>query len=440
MSEKPKEKPKILGMTDASLKTGFGQVMDCIMSGLAQNGYECYELGWGFRFEEPLQRNGYTLLPCGDHPNGADVLGGAIMNIKPEVLITQMDTRMGIGWFPNGAGLPELLKSIPQKTQWILYPVVDGNVWDSSGSRNKWASNWTNFMKQADVVVGMTQYGQGILKANGIENARYIPHPVDTTLFKPFPEETKKQIKAQFGAQDKFVVGGVFKNILRKNPEKYLQSFILFRELMKKQGDKDIDNKTMLLLHTPPNQQARGEFNLDLHAVDYGLTIGKDIVFSQQGMQKKDMPAIYNAMDVFLALGGMESFDLPLIEAMACALPIVAFDSCTYPEILGDAGLLAESAVYPRSKYLWNKLFRATYGSYNGIEGDIPDIHSIAENIQKIYISPQLKTTLGMKASERVLKYDTPNVVKMWVDLMKELIITTEMLPDAWRQILEGTK
>lgn len=48
----------------------------------------------------------------------------------------------------------------------------------------------------------------------------------------------------------------------------------------------------------------------------------------------------YAEADLFLCLSDHEGFCVPLIEAMAAGLPIVAYASSAIPETLGDAGLL----------------------------------------------------------------------------------------------------
>ena len=55
-----------------------------------------------------------------------------------------------------------------------------------------------------------------------------------------------------------------------------------------------------------------------------------------------DLPALYNAADVFVFPSLYEGFGLPILEALACGTPVVAGDAASLPEALGDAGLLAD--------------------------------------------------------------------------------------------------
>ena len=417
--KKMSEKPKIMMMTDASLKTGFGLVSHNIAIGLADNGFDVYYIGWGFKHEEDIQRVNYKLLPTGNHPFGGDVLPSYIQQIKPELLITQADTRM-LDWLPN------LLKQIPHRPSWLFYPVIDGHVWDTENKRLKWPGNWTNIIKQADIVVAMTQWGQSILKHNGVD-AKYIPHGVDTTLFKPYLYDQKEEIKKSANLQGKFVIGGVFKNIQRKNPEKYLHAFSLFR--------KGREEKVVLLLHTPPNRESGGEFDLVQQCVDIGLVPGKDVIFSNMA-PPQTMPSVFNVMDVFWALGGMEGFCLPVTEAMACGIPVVALNGTTFPEILGGTGILTDVPTYPGSHNT-----PITYGSYNGVEGLVCNPYDVAKKTETLYEDKQLRERVSYKETERAITvYDWSIVRKQWVEVVKSCIITPEQLPVEWQQLYEQTK
>lgn len=413
------EKQKIVGMTDHSTRTGFGLVMHNILAGLSEF-YDTYFIGWGFHSDEPTRRGNYTLLSTANHPFGADVLPSYLMQLRPEVLIVQADSRM-VDY------LPGMLKQIPNKPTWIFYPVIDGYVWDSENKCTKWAGNWTAIMKEADKLVAMTEFGQKVLKANGLES-QVIYHGVDTNLFKPFPPEAKNQIKENLGLKDKFIVGGVFKNIQRKNPEKYLQSFCLFR--------KGKESKVALLLHTSPNREAGGEMDLIEHCADYGLLTGKDVFFTQQGVPPQQMPAIFNAMDVYLHLGTMEGFGLPIIEAMSCAIPVVASNASTSSELLGGTGTLVEVPTYPKSHGM-----PISFGSYNGIECPVPNPYDVAEKLQKLYIEPQLRKEIGLQESERACKvFDWSIIRKQWVDLVKSCIVDVSTLPEEWARIYNSIR
>jgi glycosyltransferase involved in cell wall biosynthesis len=53
-----------------------------------------------------------------------------------------------------------------------------------------------------------------------------------------------------------------------------------------------------------------------------------------------DLPALYRGATALLMTSRCEGFGLPVLEAMACGAPVVAFDNSALPEVVGDAGVL----------------------------------------------------------------------------------------------------
>jgi glycosyltransferase involved in cell wall biosynthesis len=53
-----------------------------------------------------------------------------------------------------------------------------------------------------------------------------------------------------------------------------------------------------------------------------------------------DLPAIYSMASLFALPSLYEGFGLPLLEAMACGIPVIAADNSSLPEVVGQAGIL----------------------------------------------------------------------------------------------------
>jgi glycosyltransferase involved in cell wall biosynthesis len=54
------------------------------------------------------------------------------------------------------------------------------------------------------------------------------------------------------------------------------------------------------------------------------------------------LPSLYRLADVVVLPSLMEGFGLPALEAMACGTPVVAACNSSYPEVLGEAGMLVD--------------------------------------------------------------------------------------------------
>lgn len=59
-----------------------------------------------------------------------------------------------------------------------------------------------------------------------------------------------------------------------------------------------------------------------------------------------EIPLMYNAATVFLYPSLRESFGLPILEAMACGVPVITSITSSMPEVAGDAALLVDPLQY----------------------------------------------------------------------------------------------
>jgi glycosyltransferase involved in cell wall biosynthesis len=77
----------------------------------------------------------------------------------------------------------------------------------------------------------------------------------------------------------------------------------------------------------------------------------------------RDLPAIYTAAQLFVFLSKYEGFGIPPLEAMACGTPVIASNTSSIPEVVGQAGILVppddlEQAAEAISHTLQNEDFR----------------------------------------------------------------------------------
>lgn len=59
-----------------------------------------------------------------------------------------------------------------------------------------------------------------------------------------------------------------------------------------------------------------------------------------------EIPLMYNAATIFLYPSLRESFGLPILEAMACGVPVITSATSSMPEVAGDAALLVDPFQY----------------------------------------------------------------------------------------------
>ncbi|MFN3706047.1 MAG: glycosyltransferase family 4 protein [Thermoflexales bacterium] len=59
-------------------------------------------------------------------------------------------------------------------------------------------------------------------------------------------------------------------------------------------------------------------------------------------VEEADLPHLYRAAAVFAFPSLYEGFGLPVLEAMACGVPVVTSNTSSLPEVVGDAGLMVD--------------------------------------------------------------------------------------------------
>ncbi len=86
---------------------------------------------------------------------------------------------------------------------------------------------------------------------------------------------------------------------------------------------------------------ARGWKNSHLDETIRRLGLTGDEVRFLGVVPEEDLPVLYSGSSVFVFPSLYEGFGLPLLEAMACGVPVIASNTSSVPEVVGDAALLA---------------------------------------------------------------------------------------------------
>ena len=180
----------VLWMSDSpDSPTGFGNVTRFVCSGLADLGHRVSILGWQTK-GTPIVWNSCQLYPAGYSDVGADVLLFYLQRLRPDVLIT-----LGNVWWLSWITHPLIAANgVP----WWLYYPLDGDC-----GEGRLPESWVQVLRRVDLPVAMSRYGLEVTARNGVAPA-YIPHGVDTGLFRP--PAVKAEAKAAFGYRERFVI------------------------------------------------------------------------------------------------------------------------------------------------------------------------------------------------------------------------------------------
>lgn len=91
----------------------------------------------------------------------------------------------------------------------------------------------------------------------------------------------------------------------------------------------------LVLAGARPNENSPHIPPYERHIAELGLT---DSIHWAGFIDEEDKPAVYRGAETFVFPSRYEGFGLPPLEAMACGTPVVASNSSSLPEVVGDAG------------------------------------------------------------------------------------------------------
>ncbi len=158
-----------------------------------------------------------------------------------------------------------------------------------------------------------------------LHKVEVIYHGVDTSLF--LLQQNMNFLK-RYGVQKPYLltVGVLWEY---KNVDKVIEAFKILKKEYKVKHRLVIvgrdDNGNMLKYKELAGQ----------------LGMQNEIIFTGP-VSHHNLRYFYSAADVFIFPSEIESFGLPLLEAMACQVPIVASNKAAIPEIVGDAGVVID--------------------------------------------------------------------------------------------------
>lgn len=156
-----------------------------------------------------------------------------------------------------------------------------------------------------------------------------IPEAVDHTLFQPGDRDAAfRHVSARYGVTKPFVL--FVSSLWRyKNCAGLLRAFAIARPRL---GDRQL---------TVVGPGPDVDYVAELRALAAELGIAADVVWVG-GVPLEETVHFYRSADVFVYPSFNETFGLPILEAMACACPVVTSSVSAMPETAGGAALLAD--------------------------------------------------------------------------------------------------
>jgi len=390
------KKTLILTISDVPFSpSGVGTQTKYMIESMLRTGkYKFISLGGAIKHREykPVRTEewgeDWIMFPVDGYGN-QEMIRSLIRNYRPDILWFMTDPRFwGWLWMIENEIRPHV-------------PMIYYHVWDNYPypDYNK------SFYESNDLVVAISKVTNDIVKtvAPSVETI-YLPHAVDTKIFKKLPEEGSKSFCLEgFGKSfdpKKRIFMWNNRNARRKQSGSLIFWFKDFLDIV------GYDN-ACLIMHT----DIKDEHGQDLEKIiEYlGLNNGQ-VLFSTQKVDSQTLAKMYNIADCTINISDAEGFGLSTLESLACETPIIVNMTGGLQEQVTDGKNWFGVGIQPTSK--------AIIGSQT-----IPYIYEdrlskevVVDALLKIYNMPREELAkIGKMGREYVLKnYNFDNFGKQW--------------------------
>lgn len=336
-------------------------------------------------------------------------LAGAVLNVQSQGEATQVYpvgySRSGNDVLADHAEYVNADLTITLYDAWPFEPQITGRL--------RWAP-WLpvdskplpravrRAIQNAYQPIAYSRFGFNEMREAGLD-PRYVPHGIDSKLFKPKNRDKAKAALPEIaGADVDFLAVMVAANKGSPSRKAFSQILCAWRTFI------DLHPKSILYLHTYPLEHMAGENlleQLELLDMPSGAVALPDIYGLKLGFPPEYMVNIYNAADVLLSPSLGEGFGLPILEAQACGCPVIVNDATAMPELLFAGWKTTNQPIYvPTGAYQF-----------------IPDIDSILESLELAY-EERGNEGLRKRARKGALPYDADRITReYWRPVLAEL-------------------
>jgi glycosyltransferase involved in cell wall biosynthesis len=259
---------------------------------------------------------------------------------------------------------------------------------DDAGRLRTFYFRWTlpRSARRADRIIAVSEdIKQTLLRAADVSESkvRVVHEGADGTFQRP-PDGQVKSDLAREGMAPGYVL---FVSTLKpyKNADKLIRAMAWMKQ---KRGQ---GHRLVVIGRDPLGLQG------SLASLAQSLGIGPEVRFLG-GVDHARLPSFYAGAAAFAYPSAVESFGLPILEAMACGTPVIASDRAAVPEIVGEAGM----CVNP------------------------DDIPAFAEGIRRLLTDEPERERLRRLGSERAGQFT-------WERAARETLTVFEEAYNAWR-------
>ena len=398
------KKIKVLTLSDHPLSpSGVGTQTRYVCEALLKSGnYKIVSLGGAIKHQDytpkrvsPYEED-WMVIPIDGY--GTPEMIRSILRVeKPDIL-----------WFMTDPRFYTWLWDIENEIR-ALVPMVYYHVWDNKPypffNKKYYDSN--------DCIATISKVTDDIVKNVSPDvKSVYLPHSVDTTIFKPLADAEIKNIRErsmQPEDREKVVFFWNNRNARRK------QSGTLiwwFKEWLDK---RDMHDKAQLIMHTEPKDPHGQDLE---HIIKHlGLDKKRQVMLSVNKMPPEQLCALYNIVDCTINISDAEGFGLATFESLACGTPIIVNMTGGLQEQVTNGKEFFGVPIFPSSKVVIGSQ-EVPYIYEDRISKN--DFHNALDKI--IAVGPKGRREMGIKGRQHVLQnYNFDDFTNNWVNLMNEI-------------------
>jgi glycosyltransferase involved in cell wall biosynthesis len=233
----------------------------------------------------------------------------------------------------------------------------------------------------ADRAFAVSRFNAGELEALGHRDVGVLPLLLDPAQWEG-PVDRAQQRAWKDGSLNVLFVG-------RCAPNKRIEDLLFALHYLQRYGE-----PSARLIHVGSSAGLeRYEALLRTKARSLGL---ERVVFAGS-VPQRSLRAAYAAADVFLCLSEHEGFCIPLLEAMASDLPVIAYAAGAVPETLDGAGALLHTK----------------------------DFGLIAELITRLHRDPDLRHGMITAQRKRLQRFDRSSIEQQWREALTPWLART---------------
>jgi glycosyltransferase involved in cell wall biosynthesis len=209
--------------------------------------------------------------------------------------------------------------------------------------------------------VAVSKFGVSVMRAAGL-SPLYVPHGIDTGAWGAGDRAAARELLGL--PQHTFLAGINAANVGIPSRKAFAEQFAAFASFRKR-----LQPDSLLLAHTHPEHPE----GVNLRHLVAGLGIGDAVRFpSHINMRGGQMLTWYQSLDVLMNATYGEGFGLPIVEALACRVPVIGTECSAITEkIPPGAGWLVPGQQW------WNPHHRAWWA--------IPNIPAMTAKLAHAY-------------------------------------------------------